>query len=199
MPTYPVPKPALLKSFPRVNFSVLGRGPQKPHGPLLTVAPKRQGYRPVINARRVGPQMDALTVGVGEAQATFGQGIDVRRIDQATFAAVAIDVADAQVIGENKDNIGQVLGHRSSCEQGNESEKEWKERSHNQGSLKAISTCRSSVWRYGGRIRISTSGPRRWRFGALCQHRRVPRWPAGRTSRPASSDPRYGRPIASCD
>jgi hypothetical protein len=62
-------------------------------------------------------------VGVGEAQTALGQSIDVRRFDQATFAAKAVDVTDAKVVGENKDKVGLTLGHRSSCDQGNESEK----------------------------------------------------------------------------
>ena len=70
--------------------------------------PLRMGSRPVSSAARLGVQTAGRDVEVREAHALGGHAVEVGRADARM--AVAAQVAVAQIVGEDDDDVGQLFG-----------------------------------------------------------------------------------------
>jgi hypothetical protein len=80
------------------------------HGVLEVRAPGVAAREQVIAGRRANR---AGRVGLVEADPLRGQLIDMGRSDEARIGAVGTDRTVAQVVGENDDDIGTILGEGS--------------------------------------------------------------------------------------
>ena len=62
---------------------------------------------------------------IGKAQPAPGQRINIGRINLATLAAIAVHIANAQIVGENKDNVWPFGGRQKDArrKEDNEAEK----------------------------------------------------------------------------
>ena len=90
----PGPITSSLEKLPEGKFLSVGSRSAKPPGAVVHRGPKPPRVSTGHQRPPGGSANRGVDVCVGEAQATFSQRIDVRRVDQATFATIAVDVPD---------------------------------------------------------------------------------------------------------
>ena len=83
--------------------------PQESPGAARLRFPKSPGVTAGHDAYPCGDADRGTDVRVGKAEPPAGHGVDVWRFDQAAVSAVAAEIPDTEVIGQDKDNV-RLLG-----------------------------------------------------------------------------------------